>query len=88
MAFHRSMLSWSLCPCTGLLTHFLDLSSSEGSRCYSRDVHALENTLSIFSIHSLWQDDGRVVRWHTFWTQPTLCFRTNCIGFEDARRCV
>lgn len=32
----------------------------------------LENdTLDIFGIDPLWQDDGRIVRWDTFWNFPT-----------------
>ncbi|KAK4186305.1 putative copper amine oxidase [Podospora australis] len=35
----------------------------------------LENdTLSIWGIDPLWQDDGRIIRWDTFWNTPTEVF--------------
>jgi primary-amine oxidase len=37
------------------------------------------DTLSIWGIDPLWQDDGRVVRWDTFWSNPVDEFDTQTL---------
>ncbi len=66
---------------TSLYTQWLDIISTSVADItmdlWNGSALGLENdTLSVWGIDPLWQDNGRVVRWDTFWNNPTS-------GFDD-----